>query len=116
MWLSRILIDIDVRQTIIPVICNFLTDRTQAVCIQGRSSSPLVWGGVSQGTYFDDILGCGKRFCIDAPLRWKYFDDLTLGEIVCKDSTNNYQLQDDLDMLGSWCNGALLTFLMIVTL
>ena len=33
----------------------------------------------------------------DAPLRWKYVDDLTLGEIVCKDSTNKSQLQVHLD-------------------
>ena len=40
----------------------------------------------------------------DAPLRWKYFDDLTLGEIVCENSTNKSQLHVDLDKLGSWCN------------
>ena len=45
------LIDIGVRQIIIPVICSFLTNRTQAVFIQGSSFSPLfVWGGVPQGT------------------------------------------------------------------
>ena len=41
---------------------------------------------------------------IDAPLRWKYVDDLTLGETVCKDSTNKSQLHVDLDKLDSWCN------------
>ena len=39
-----------------------------------------------------------------APLRGKYVDDLTQGEIVCKDSTNKFQLQVDLDKLGSWCD------------
>ena len=101
------LIDIGVRQTIIPVICSFLTNRTQAVCIQGRSSSPLlVWGGVPQGTNFGPIIfsAVANDSAFDAPLRWKYVDDLTLGEIVCKDSTNKSQLQVDLDKLGSWCN------------
>ena len=100
-------IDIGVRQTIIPVICSFLTNQTQAVCIQGRSSSPLlVWGGIPQGTNFGPIIfsAVANDSAFDAPLRWKYVDDLTLGENVCKDSTNISQLQVDLDKLGSWCN------------
>ena len=40
---------------------------------------------------------------IEAPLRWKYVDDLTLGEIVCAKSNANSQLQTDLDNLGAWC-------------
>ena len=97
------LIDIGVCQTIIPVICSFITNRTQAVCILGRSSSPLlVWGGVLQGTNFGPIIfsAVANDSGFDAPLRWKYVDDLTPGEIVCKDSTNKSQLQVDLDKLG----------------
>ena len=40
------LIDIGVRRFIIPVICNFLTNRKQTVRIQGKSSTSLhTWGG-----------------------------------------------------------------------
>ena len=39
----------------------------------------------------------------DAPLRWKYVDDLTLGEIVCTKTANISQLQNDLTKLSSWC-------------
>ena len=34
----------------------------------------------------------------------KYVDDLTLEKIVCKDSTNKFQLHVDLDKLDSRCN------------
>ena len=52
----RKLIEIGVRKSIIPIICDFLTNRTQTVKIQGKSSSPLlVWGGVPQGTNFGPI-------------------------------------------------------------
>jgi len=40
---------------------------------------------------------------IGAPLRWKYVDDLTLGEIVCAKSNNGAHLQIDLENLGEWC-------------
>ena len=102
----RKLIDIGVRKSIIPVICDFLTNRTQTVKIQGRSSSPLlVWGGVPQGTNFGPIIfsAVANDSAIEAPLRWKYVDDLTLGEIVCAKSNANSQLQTDLDNLGAWC-------------
>ena len=63
-------------------------------------------GGVPQGTNFGPIIfsAVANDSAFDAPLRWKYVDNLTLGEIVCKDSTNKSQLQVDLDKLGSWCN------------
>ena len=101
------LIDIGVRKSIIPVICDFLTNRTQTVKIQGKSSAPLlVWGGVPQGTNFGPIIfsAVANDSAIEAPLRWKYVDDLTLGEIVCAKSNANSQLQTDLDNLGAWCN------------
>ena len=102
----RKLIDIGVRKSIIPVICDFLTNRTQTVKIQGRSSSPLlVWGGVPQGTNFGPIIfsAVANDSAIEARLRWKYVDDLTLGEIVCAKSNANSQLQTNLDNLGAWC-------------
>ena len=41
---------------------------------------------------------------IDAPLRWKYVYDLTLSEIVCKETINKSQAQVEFDKLGSRCN------------
>ena len=100
------LIDIGVRQSIIPVICNFLTNRTQTVRIQGKSSTSIrVWGGVPQGTNFGPIIfsAVANDSAIEAPLRWKYVDDLTLGDIICTKPTNGSHLQTDLDQLGAWC-------------
>ncbi len=46
-----------VRRNIIPVIADFLTNCTQTVRIQGKSSTALhVWGGVPQGTNFGPII------------------------------------------------------------
>ncbi len=100
------LIDVGVRRNIIPVITDFLTNRTQTVRIQGKSSTALhVWGGVPQGTNFGPIIfsAVANDSAINAPLRWKYVDDLTLGEIVCSKSNNGSHLQKDLDQLGAWC-------------
>ena len=59
-----------------------------------------------QGTNFGPIIfsAVANDSAIDAPLRWKYVDDLTLGEIVCVKSKGSSQLQNDLNQLGSWCN------------
>ena len=100
------LIDVGVRPSIIPIICDFLANRTQTVRIHGKMSTPqLVWGGVPQGTNFGPIIfsAVANDSAIDAPLRWKYVDDLTLGEIVCAKNNCNSQLQKDLDSLSKWC-------------
>ena len=107
-WINHIkkLIDIGVRSEIVPVICSFLTNLTQTVKYLGNCSPPLqVWGGVPQGTNFGPIIfsTVANDSAIDAPLRWKYVDDLTLGEIVSSKTTNDSQLQKDLNDLGSWC-------------
>ena len=53
------LIDIGVRPEIIPVICSFLTNCTQAGKYLGNCSPPLqVWGGVPQGTKWANYLFC----------------------------------------------------------
>ena len=64
-----------------------------------------MWGGVPQGTNFGPIIfsAVANDSAIDAPLRWKYVDDLTLGEIVSSKTSNDSQLQKDLNDLGSWC-------------
>ena len=66
------LIDIGVRSEIIPVICSFLTNRTQTVKYLGNCSPPLqVWGDVPQGTNFGPIIfpAVANDSAIDAPLR-----------------------------------------------
>ena len=81
----RKLIDLGVRRSIIPVICSFLAERTQNTKLNGHlSSSQGISCGVPQGTKLGPILflvlindasaGCCRR--------WKYVDDLTLGEVV----------------------------------
>ena len=100
------LIDIGVHSEIIPVICSFLTNRTQTVKYLSNCSPPLqVWGDVPQGTNFGPIIfsAVANDSAIDAPLRWKYIDDLTLGEIVSSKTTHDSQLQKELNDLGSWC-------------
>ena len=66
------LIDIGVRSEIVPVICSFVTNRTQTVKYLGNCSPPLqVWGGVAQGTNFGSIIfsAVANDSAINAPLR-----------------------------------------------
>lgn len=98
------LIDLGVRRSIIPVVCSFLAERTQNTKLNGHlSSSQGISCGVPQGTKLGPIL-----FLVlinDASAgscrRWKYVDDLTLGEIVKHGEQTN--MQNHLDDLSDWC-------------
>jgi len=101
------LIDFGVRETIIPLVCSFLTNRTQTVTIKGKSSTPIsIWGGVPQGTKFGPIIFSGvvNDAAIGVPLRWKYVDDLTLGEVISTKTHHVSHLQTALDNLSEWCD------------
>lgn len=87
-------------------ICDFLTNRRQAVAVDGcRSDWALVNGGVPQGTKLGPIL-----FLVminDLELKsllasyWKYVDDVTVSE-VRKAHESSSSLQADHDEISRW--------------
>ena len=95
------LIDLGIRRSIIPIVCSFLTERSQNTKLGCHfSSTQEISCGVPQGTKLGPIL-----FLVlinDASAgscrQWKYIhvDDLSLGEVVvnllpCKNNLMNYQ-------------------------
>ena len=97
------LIQLDVNPAIITVIASFLTQRTQTTRYCGTSSSEQELScGVPQGTKLGPVI-----FLIminDAAettsKRWKYVDDVTIGEVVHKAEPSH--LQSHVDALSTW--------------
>ena len=98
------LIELGVRRSIIPIICSFLTGRTQTTKIGKHTSPPLsTTCGVPQGTKLGPIL---FLILVNDALssyenKWKYVDDLTIGEVVKRNQLTT--LQNTLDNLSVWC-------------
>jgi hypothetical protein len=98
------LIQLGVRRSIIPTVCSFLTDRTQNTKLHGVVSTTRdISCGVPQGTKLGPILFLVlvNDASVGGCRRWKYVDDLTLGEVVKYDQQSS--IQDHLDNLSTWC-------------
>ena len=99
------LIDLGVRQSSLPWISSFLSDRKQRVKL-GESISE--WAGVNAGvpqkTKLGPILFLVMVNDVIPPTcnRWKYVDDVTISEIILRH--NDSLIQSDLDYIASWAD------------
>ena len=92
-----------VRTSILPWLCDFLTERTQCVRYRGVISSWVkIASGVPQGTKLGPILflvfvNDAMQFFLD---RWKYVDDLSLKEsrLFSEESS----MQTTINQLDTW--------------
>ncbi len=104
-------IQIGVRESIIPWICSFVTERQQCVRYnQDLSDFKILKGGLPQGTKMGPL---GFQVIIndaasDAKVSvWKYVDDLTLADnATCITKSN---IQQDLDSFVNWSKNNNLT-------
>ena len=99
------LINIGVRRSIIPWICNFLTCRRQAVKIGSTISQWLpITAGVPQGTKLGPIIFLlminDLNSSSPTTSNWKYVDDITISEVV--PLNGNSVLKLELDDINSW--------------
>ena len=99
------LIDMGLRGSLIPWLCDFLSNRRQRVKL-GKSTSEWaqVNAGVPQGTKLGPILFLVmvndlKTLESDS---WKYVDDLTISKVIPKHTQSN--MQHELDYISNWCD------------
>ena len=90
------------RSIVVKWICSFPPQRRQAVKLDGLLSEwATVHAGVPQGTKLGPVLflvmvndlACRSSY-------WKYFDDITISEVVPLGSPST--IQDDLDSITAW--------------
>ena len=100
------IIDMGVRRSIVPWICDFLRNRQQCVKYNSvLSDYTTLQGGVPQGTKFGPI---GFQILINEAAQdagsqcWKYVDDLTFAENFSGGCASS--LQDDLDQFSEWAS------------
>ena len=95
------LINIGVRRSIIPWICNFLTCRRQAVKIGSTiSQSRRVPQGTKLGPIIFLLMINDLNSSSPTTSNWKYVDDITISEVV--PVNGNSVLQLELDNINSW--------------
>ncbi|XP_071959515.1 uncharacterized protein [Antedon mediterranea] len=100
------LIGLNIMPSIIPTVCSFLSQRNQCVRLGGSVSAPEpISCGVPQGTKLGPILFTimVNDLLNNVPDRWKFVDDLTIGEVISVQRPEDSSIQSNLDALSSWC-------------
>ena len=95
------------RECLVAWLADFLTDRHQAVRMQGATSTSLpLTCGVPQGTKIGPLcfLVLINDALSDTTPRWKYVDDSTVATDINNSSPNYQTLQDSLSNLLTWTN------------
>ena len=98
------LISLGARPEIIPWIISFLTERRQRVRYHSAFSNWVTLTcGVPQGTKIGPLvfLAIIDKACSDFDHKWKFVDDLSLGETY--DVGEDSILQDEIIKLNDWC-------------
>ena len=98
-------ISMGVRESLIPWLCDFLTDRRQSVRLRGAISDSLpITCGVPQGTKSGPLgfLILINDALIDTPQRYKYVDDCTIASSINITNPDHSPLQGTLDSLQQW--------------
>ncbi|KAI8502529.1 hypothetical protein Bbelb_201170 [Branchiostoma belcheri] len=101
------LLNMETRPSIVPWIVDFLTDRRQRVRYgQSLSDCETLTTGVPQGTKLGPIifLCMINDACQSLNDRWKYVDDLSLGEN--RHNSEESHLQDQANSLAEWSESA----------
>ena len=97
------LIDMGLRRSLIPWLCDFLSNRRQRVKLEDSISEwAQVNAGVPQGTKLGPILFLvmvNDLTTLQSD-RWKYVDDLTISEVIPKHSQSN--MQHELDYISNF--------------
>ena len=98
-------ISMGVRESLIPWLSNFLTDRHQSVRVHGAISEPLtITCSSPQGTKNGPIgfLMVINDALFGTPQRFKYVDDCTLAHSINTDQPDYTPAQSTLDSLQQW--------------
>lgn len=95
---SRKLIDLGVRRSIIPWICSFLTDRLQCVRLGQIISSWLPMCRCPSGDQIRSYTFCNDDLASPRCSYWKYVNDITISECAAVRVT----LQSELDNISTW--------------
>jgi len=94
-----------IRECLIPWLADFLSNRQQAVRVQGQVSSLLpLTCGVPQGTRMGPLcfLVMINDALLDTEHRWKYVDDSTIAAAIDSSCPDHSAIQHTLDNLLSW--------------
>ena len=107
LYLRVCFLDFSVRRCLIARVCDFLTNRCQAVQIGGtRSEWAYVNGGPPQGTKLGPILFLmminDLELKSDNSSHWKFVDDVTISEVAT--TSKEPHLQSSLDDLQRWAS------------
>ena len=96
--ISKLLIDFRVNPAVVKIIQSFLINRRRILKYKKSFSEPEpVFCGVPQGTILGPILFLVmiNNIANDYEVRWKYVDDLTLGEIYEANECSKAQILID---------------------
>ena len=94
------LLDMNVRRELLPWIADFLSNRQQCVRLSSHiTGRTFTTCGVRQGTKVGPVvfLAMVNQVAVDKPQRWKYVDDITVGESCAPRTPPTSGLQQAMD-------------------